>query len=82
MIPSRAGLIGIILVVFVSVATWTSYSLIQYGRNIQATETEVIRNEEQRQTRQRVDQAVRSNSRPSSPDDNRLWLQQRQDRLR
>ena len=71
---SRVGLILIILVGAVSAAGLISYTLIQYGKNTQQQKIERQINETQRQTRQRIDQAIRENSRPSSPDDNRKWL--------
>lgn len=71
---SRAGLILIILVGAVSVAGLISYTLIRYGASTQQEKIERQINEQQIQTRQRIDKAIRENSRPSSPDDNREWL--------
>jgi archaellin len=75
---SRVGLTLIILVGAVSVAGLISFTLIQYGKTTQQEKIERQINEQQIQTRQRIDQAIRENSRPSSPDDNRKWLLDRQ----
>ena len=75
---SRVGLILITLVGVVSVVGLISFTLIQYGKSTQQEKIERQINEQQIQTRQRIDQAIRENSRPSSPDDNRKWLLDRQ----
>lgn len=77
---SRVGLIAFILVGVVLGAGWISYTLIQYGANTQQLKIERQINENNIQTRQRIDQAIRENSRPASPDDLRLWLRERNDK--
>jgi hypothetical protein len=74
---TRVGLIGISLVGAVLAVTWISYSLIQSGRDMQRLETEVIRNEQQIETRRRIDKAVRNNSGITDHDLNVEWLLQR-----
>ena len=65
----------------VLVVTLISYSLIRYGKNTQRLETEVQRYEQQFQTRQRIDEAIRNN-RSDDPDVNSEWLRQRNERQR
>jgi hypothetical protein len=77
---SRVGLIAFILVGVVLGAGWISYTLIQYGANTQQLKIERQINENNIQTRQRIDQAIRENSRPASPDDLRSWLRERNDK--
>ena len=75
---SRVGLILITLVGVVSVVGLILYTAMLYGASTQQEKIERQINETQIQTRQRIDKAIRENSRPSSPDDNRKWLLDRQ----
>jgi hypothetical protein len=77
LLGTRVGLIGISLVVAVLAVTWISYSLIQSGRSTERLETEVRRNEQQIETRRRIDKAVRNNSGITDHDLNVEWLLQR-----
>lgn len=77
---SRVGLTKMVIVVIVLAAGVISYTLIQYGRSTQQTETERRLNENYIDTRQRIDRAIRSVP-PAATDDEHLeWLLQRQRR--
>lgn len=76
----RAGLLKAAIAASVLAAGAISYTLIQYGRNMQQTEVERRLNENYIDTRQRIDRAIRSVP-PSASDDQHLeWLLQRQRR--
>jgi hypothetical protein len=77
LLTTRAGLIATTLAVVVLAVGLISYNLIQYGASIQRLQTEVQRYEQQIQTRQRIDKAIRDNSGFVDPDGNREWLRQR-----
>jgi hypothetical protein len=53
-----------------------SYSLIEYGASRQREKIEAQQNEQNIETRKRIDEAIRNNK-PVDPDSDRLWLLER-----
>ena len=74
----RVGLIATLAAGSVLAVGLVLYLAFQYGRTLERGDMERQINEQQQQTRQRIDEAIRSVPRDTSPDDNRQWLLDRQ----
>jgi predicted membrane protein len=79
-LSTRVGQITITLVAVVLAAILILSSATLYGKKLQKEKTEALKNEQQIQTRERIDRAIRENSRITNPDINRRWLYERNQR--